>query len=380
MRPVDIRRRPINRADNAVTSRLSKAALLVTALLSMAWAIWLGLPRLGWALPLPWPDQLILHGPLMIGGFLGTLIGLERAVDLAKPSAYLAPLCSASGAIALVFGRHGPAGPLLITIASGLVTMSFIVVPWRQATLSSLTMLTGAFAWLTGNAWWMLGAGVFRVVFFWVAFVVLTIAGERLELARDLQPAPSVRVAFAFAASTLVVGMVLAVYAPATGPRVTGAGLVLIAWWLARHDIAGRSVRQSGLPRFMAVCMLTGYAWLGVAGVLLLATASTTPGSAYDAILHGIFLGFVMSMMFGHAPIALTAITGRPLPYRPAFYAHVALLHASVLMRLTGDLVDVLGRFRVWGGLLNALTILLFIANTARALGAKHAQATVSLL
>jgi hypothetical protein len=36
-------------------------------------------------LPLPWPDQLILHGPLMVGGFIGTLIGLERAVGISKP-------------------------------------------------------------------------------------------------------------------------------------------------------------------------------------------------------------------------------------------------------------------------------------------------------
>ena len=41
----------------------------------MVWGIWMGLLRIGWALPLPKPDQLILHGPLMIGGFLGTLIG-----------------------------------------------------------------------------------------------------------------------------------------------------------------------------------------------------------------------------------------------------------------------------------------------------------------
>lgn len=45
--------------------------LVALALLSMAWGAWLGLLRLGWALPILWPDQLILHGPLMIGGFVG---------------------------------------------------------------------------------------------------------------------------------------------------------------------------------------------------------------------------------------------------------------------------------------------------------------------
>jgi hypothetical protein len=32
---------------------------------------------------------------------------------------------------------------------------------------------------------------------------------------------------------------------------------------------------------------------------------------------------------------------------------------------VTGDLVEVLGRYRGWGGLLNALAIMLFVAITA---------------
>ncbi len=56
--------------------------ILAIGLLSMACGLWLGLVRLGWNLPLPWPDRLIAHGPLMVCGFLGTLISLERAVAL----------------------------------------------------------------------------------------------------------------------------------------------------------------------------------------------------------------------------------------------------------------------------------------------------------
>src|SRR5262245_66275697 len=103
-----------------MTRRLQRAPLFAAALASlaaMAWGVWLGLLRLGWILPLPWPDQLILHGPLMIGGFLGTLIGLERAVGVARPWAYTAPVCSASAALLLVFGPPGPAGPILLTLA-----------------------------------------------------------------------------------------------------------------------------------------------------------------------------------------------------------------------------------------------------------------------
>ena len=38
-----------------------RVPMLVVGLLSMACGTWLGLVRLGWNLPLPWPDQLIAH-------------------------------------------------------------------------------------------------------------------------------------------------------------------------------------------------------------------------------------------------------------------------------------------------------------------------------
>jgi hypothetical protein len=57
-----------------------------------------------------------------------------------------------------------------------------------------------------------------------------------------------------------------------------------------------------------------------------------------------------------------------PLPYRPSFYLHVGVLHLSLIVRVVGDLVDVLGRWRGWGGLLNAVALLLFMANTGRSM------------
>ena len=60
-------------------------SLLVVGMLSMAYGTWLGLVRLGCNLPLTWQDQLIAHGPLMVCGFPGTLISLERAVALGSP-------------------------------------------------------------------------------------------------------------------------------------------------------------------------------------------------------------------------------------------------------------------------------------------------------
>jgi len=65
-----------------------RVPMVVAGMLSMACGAWLGLVRLGWNLPLPWQDQLIAHGPLMVCGFLGTLISLERAVALGSRWGY----------------------------------------------------------------------------------------------------------------------------------------------------------------------------------------------------------------------------------------------------------------------------------------------------
>ncbi len=347
---------------------LWRMPLLAVGLLSMAFATWLGLIRLGWNLPLPQADQLVLHGPLMICGFLGTLISLERAVGLGAKWGYAGPVLTAAGAVLVTATAAAFPGSLFFTIGSAVVVAIFIAVCRRQPALFAFTMCAGAAAWFAGNLQWLLGAPIFRVVFWWLAFLVLTIAGERLELNRVLRPTRVVQVAFAAAAAVLVAGLGAAIWAPAAGVRVLGAGLLGLTAWLARYDVARRTVRQRGLTRFMAICLLAGYAWLGAGGAIAVITGAARPGAVYDAMLHAVFLGFVMSMVFAHAPVIFPAVLGRPLDYHPAFYFHAAVLHASVLLRLTGDMVESLARFRAWGGLFNALALLLFLANTVRAI------------
>lgn len=74
-------------------------------------------------------------------------------------------------------------------------------------------------------------------------------------------------------------------------------------------------------------------------------------GSIYDALLHTIFLGFVFSMIFGHAPVIVPAVLGTQVPYTALFYTHLTLLHLSLVMRVMGDLLLWMP-LRRWGGLL----------------------------
>lgn len=69
-------------------------------------------------------------------------------------------------------------------------------------------------------------------------------------------------------------------------------------------------------------------------------------------------------MIFGHAPIIFPAVLQVPIIYTPLFYLHFALLEASLLIRITGDVTSTTSAF-MWGGPLNVASLVLFLANTA---------------
>lgn len=333
-----------------------KPFLLLGAVSLMA-GLAAGLARLGWDLPVvSWAD---LHGPLMVCGFFGTVIGLERAVALGRSWGFAAPAATALGGVALLAGWPLQ-GAFLLSAGAALFLAMALTVSRRQPEPFTKVMALGALCWLLGNALWLSGAAVAEVVAPWAAFLVLTIAGERLELARFLPPS---RWRLPMLAPPLVlVGVGAAQSVLDTGPAWTvfGLGLVSLVVWSLWHDVARRTIRQTGLTRYVAVCLMSGYGWLAVAGALMPALDRGLAGPVYDAALHALFVGFVFSMVFGHAPMILPAVLGLRLPFHPAFYGPLALLHLSLAMRVAGDLAD-LPLSRQWGGAVNAVAIVAFI-------------------
>src|SRR6185437_2519284 len=154
--------------------------------------------------------------------------------------------------------------------------------------------------------------------------------------------------------------------APALGLRLAGLGMFAMALWLWRYDLARRTVKRQGLTRFIAVNLLAGYFWLGFGGLAWIWFGNDLATFHYDVMLHSIFLGFVFSMIFAHAPMIFPAVLQRPLPYRRIFYAHSALLHVSLLLRIGGDLAHSYPAYE-WGGVLNVVAVLIFVANTGHA-------------
>jgi hypothetical protein len=203
------------------------------------------------------------------------------------------------------------------------------------------------------------------IVTWWLAFPILTIAAERLELSRFLPPSPSAKAAFALILVALSTGLIAA---PRDwGAEVFAAGLLALSAWLVKQDIARRTVRRRGFTRFIALCLLSGYAWLAVGGVAIVVSGGLVPGSpSYDAALHALALGFVFAMIFGHAPIIFPAVMRVRMPYHWTFYAPLGLLHLSLAIRLAGDVVEQYEWTRM-GGLLNALALATFLVSTVTA-------------
>jgi len=349
----------------------ARLPLMALGMLALLGALAGGLARLGW--PLPTSASLVaFHGPLMVAGFLGTVIGLERAVALGRIWAYVAPLATGLGAVALAAGA--PGGAWLMTLGSAMMVLVFVELLRKQTALFTGVMALGACSWLAGQTLWAAGWPIHRVVYWWIGFLVLTIAGERLELTRLLRLGVKSHAAFLSAIIVFLIGIGLTSLAPDAGVRLTGAAMMAMAIWLGVFDVARRAVRTSGLTRFIAVALLSGYVWLGVAGLLALRFGGVAAGPQYDAILHAVFVGFVFSMIFGHAPIIFPAVLGIRVAYHPAFYLPLALLHASLVLRVVGDCAPWL-QGRRWGGLLNAVAVIVFFANMAYGILASRTRA-----
>lgn len=309
--------------------------LLLPAGLSLLAGLDAGLLLLEVPAPLPAAHLPDVHGPLMVLGFLGTLIALERAVALRSTLGYAAPVLLGAGGLALAVGLPRAVGQVLL-LDGALALVAVLVALWhrRRDDAVVVEVLGATLAALAALLWVRVDAAV--VVPLLAGFVVLTIAAERVELARIHLPASAERVLVVVAA--LVAGAATgAVLFPDAGARVFGVALLVLVAWLAPRDVARRTIRATGQPRFSAAAMLAGYGWLAVAGVAWLVVGVTTTPAAHDVVVHTIFLGFVMSMVLAHAPVILPAVLRRPVPYRPLLWAPLAVLHGALVVRVAGD-------------------------------------------
>ena len=332
--------------------------LMLMVVLSLLAAIWAGLLRMGWVWPPLRPSLAALHGPLMVSGFLGTLIGLERAVALRRNWTFLSPILTGLGGLLLIAGYVTPA-LILITLGSALLVAVSVVMVRHEWALHTVVLGSGAVSWLGGNLLWLAGRPIYQASYWWAGFVLLVIAGERLELTRILRPSKPTKQLFGLAAGIFGAGLLLSLVAYGPGMRLASFGALALALWFGRFDIARRTIRKPGVTRYIAANLLMGYVWLAVSGLIGIYYGILVAGPIYDAWLHALFLGFAFSMIFAHSLIILPALLPVKIKFNLVFYLPSLLLQLSLLMRIAGDL-SLQMTLRRWGGLLNAVAILLF--------------------
>lgn len=88
---------------------------MAVAVVLLIGGLWEGLASLGLPLAASQHSLHVDHGPLMVLGFLGTLIALERAVTLEPATAYVAPAGAASGGPAVTCSAPNGVGQGLVT-------------------------------------------------------------------------------------------------------------------------------------------------------------------------------------------------------------------------------------------------------------------------
>lgn len=318
---------------------------------------------LGLAAPVGSARLTAVHGPLMVFGFVGTVVVLERAVAVRRGWAFLAPGLLGAGGIALISPLPVQVGQAALVGGSAMLLAIYAAIWQKQAAVSTAVQALGAVLGLMATLLWLRGIGIPQLAPLLVLYLVLTIAGERLELSR-ISPTVDRRAEQWMLGASLALGFgaVVALLWPAVGYPLLGVGMLALVIWLFRHDVATRLVRSDGLPRYMAACLLAGYGWLVVVAGIWLLLGPVYSGPAYDAMMHAVFLGFVMSMIMAHAPTILPAVLRRPLPYRSVMYLPASLLHVSLLARVL--LGDAYGQpvLVQWGGVHNIVAVLLFVS------------------
>ncbi|XBH21241.1 hypothetical protein V5R04_13635 [Jonesiaceae bacterium BS-20] len=335
-----------------------RALLIIPGGISLLVGLNAALQLLGLPAPIALDRLPDVHGLLMTLGFVGTLITLERSVAYGKAIGYLPPAFIGAGGLLLI--SPAPIKVAHILLLAGTLGLCLLYLPlWRRNRDEAvLIQAVGAVMAAVAPALLIAGFGVNTLLPWLAGLVILTIGGERLELARMVMGKNASAVLVTMSGAFLSAAIVSLMW-PLVGYPLLGAVLLIMTVWLAFHDVAKRTINAKGAVRFMAACMLAGYFWLALAGAVWV-TGPAFDGERYDAVIHGIFVGFTMSMIMAHATVILPAVIRRPLPYRLSMWWAAGVVHVGLIIRIwIGDGLMVAIAHQI-GGLLNVIGLLAF--------------------
>ncbi len=341
---------------------------VIMAMLAMLFGLLSGLQRIGW--PLPMTSVAPHHGAIMVGGFLGTLITLEKVIPLKRKILFLFPVISALSVASIALSNALIPSLLLILASLGL-TVVFLLYWLKERSIIYTLMFLGAACWLMGNI--LLAATGFypNAIPWWTAFILFIIVSERLELSKFLPVTKRHKTILLALLMFYLVGCALTFHG--IGRYVASLSLLGIGLWLMRHDVVSINLRKRDLPRYVGIALLAGYFSLLLSGMFLL-VANEQPLS-YDIYVHSLFIGFAFSMIFAHGPVILPGVLGiSTKPYHPILYVWLFLLHASWLARVVTDITLSIHLRMYTGGVSAAAILGYFITLAVLTLRASRAK------
>jgi hypothetical protein len=312
--------------------------------------------RLGYAAFLI-PHAAAQHGLMMVGGFLGTLIALERALVMKHKGWFAVPLV---GGLSIPLQLLGFSDWALVSIGAaslGLLAIMYLQ-SLRHPVLDQYLLLVGAACWVLGNFIVYHTGFVPAGAPWWIGFILFTIVGERLELSKFL-PVPNWTKQLLL---LTLVGFFLGMWIPfhSGGIWLLGVSMILISAWLLKFDMARYAAKKTGIFRYIGVGLVTGYVWLLIHGLILFSIPDHP--LHYDMYLHTFFLGFTFSMIWAHAPIILPAVLKiRHQPYHPLLWVGWSVFQLSLLGRVWSSWAGYLDG-RLWCSVINGWTILVMFA------------------
>jgi hypothetical protein len=332
--------------------------ILVIAILCLLSGLWSGLNRIGW-------DIVILpitahHGAIMVGGFLGTLIALEKIIPLKNKWFYVIPVVNG---VSVFFFFIGQPMVAIYTLIFTSTALSFVFLFYLRShrNVTYVLMLIGSLCWVVGNL--LLLTKLFYPMAFpwWAAFVLFIIAAERLELMKFLPVSATDKKIFIGILLSFLVGVIFSFHD--IGNVICGSALIGISLWLLRNDVIAINLKKKNVPRYVAVSLLAGYISLLFTGIFFFVLSDEWLN--YDIIVHSFFIGFVFSMIFAHGPMILPGITGvSATPFSVSLYFWLSLLQISWIIRIFSDVLIEM-EIRKISGLLTATAILGYFVTIA---------------
>ena len=327
---------------------------MLLAVVNLLAGLWSGLILIGWNLPVA--PLAVHHGAIMVGGFLATLIALEKVIPLKRNLLLIIPLISALSLLMTIPGYFQTGLVFLLIGSIGLFLIQTYYWYTYPRDLSIVLMVVGACCLVIGNAM-LINRQFYPAAFpWWMGFLLLTITGERLELSKFLPVSKNNKYFLLSFLFLFLVGIIIPFHG--AGKYFSGAALVCISVWMLKHDVISIGLRKEGLTRFSSTALLLANAWLFIEGMLMI----TLPDSmfSYDILVHSFFIGYAFSMIFAHGPIILPGVLGITLkPYHPILYGWLFLVQGSLLFRVGSDAFGSIEGRKV-SGILTGIGILLY--------------------